>query len=158
MLAQKHSVEMPLLHCPVRLRGHRHYSNSLCGCHTGSTPSPPSVAARRSARVGWSRQTAWELLSLSLQAILSTGQMLMTLSTDQAAYKHPKYLSQKERECVCVYAKVSNSQHLETISKTPADRWHKLNLHLTTYMLEGTGLLHTSCWHSECEAFSHKLL
>lgn len=102
MLAQKHSVEMPPLHCPVRLRGHCHYSNSLCGCHTGSTPSPLSVAARRSARVGWSRQTAWECLSLSLRAILFTGQMLMTLSAGQAACKHPKHLSQKERESVCV--------------------------------------------------------
>ena len=93
---------MPPLHCPLRLRGHRHYSTSLSRCHTGSTPSPLSVPARWPVWVGWSRQTAWEHLSLSLWAVLSTGQILMTLSTVQAVCKHPNHLSRKESACVCV--------------------------------------------------------
>lgn len=129
---------MPLFHCPIKFRWHHHYSNILSGviqvaCYL---PSP------------------FVPLLLSLWAILSTGQILMTLSTGQRVYNHPKHLSQ--RMCVC--AKVSNSQHSGTISKTPRGLWHKLKLHPITSILEETGLLHTSYLHSECETLSSKLL
>ena len=114
---------MAVLHCPARPCGHRHYSNSLSGCHTGRALCSCPLAC-----VSWLEQGD------HLGALL--------LVTVGCSFHRPNFNDSLHRPSsvhLYMYTEVSISQRSETTSKTPADFHQKLKLHLITYILEETG-------------------